>query len=230
MANGALAVKNTHGVAFKSAAAGFAKFFLMAVEIFFKSFVIFCSAFGAADGVDLKLNAFDLELVKNLADHCDHFSICSGRSGTDKFRTELVEFTKTACLGFFITEAAGKIACFYRKSTVEKSVFDKSAHASCGTFRAKGDGTFTFIKEGVHFLLNNVGGIANASCKKFGVFEGGETDFLKAEKFGNLHGSFFNMLPFCALFRKNILGSSGRFSKNSHKNYLLYNFDYNNRK
>jgi hypothetical protein len=38
------------------------------------------------------------------------------------------------------------------------------------------------------------------------------------------------VLPFCALFGKNVLGSSGRFSKNSHKNYLLYNSDYNNQK
>ena len=141
-----------------------------------------------------------------------------------------MEFTESSCLGFFITEAACEIACFYRKSAVEKSVFNKGSHAACSSFRTKGDGTFTFIEEGVHLFLNNVGGIAYASCEKFGMFKGGEADFLESEKFRNLHGSFFNMLPFCALFRKNVLGSSGRLCKNSHINYLLYNFDYNNRK
>ena len=224
MADGAFAVEDSHGVALKPFAAGFAKFLFVAAEIFLKRLVIFCSAFRTADGVDFELDAFDLELVKNLADHCDHFSIRSGRSSADKFRTELMEFAESSCLGFFITEAAGEIACLHRKSTVEKSVLNKGAHASCGSLRTESDGALAFIEESVHLLLNNVGGIADTSCKEFGMFKGGEADFPETESFRNPHGSFFDVLPFCALFRKNVLGSPGCFCKNSHKNtsYIIW--------
>ena len=212
------AVKNPHGVAVKTTAAGVAKPVLAAAEIRLQRLVVLFAAGGAADGVDFKDQVLNSKLVKNAADHGNHFGVRRGRSRAEQLRAELVEFAKAPRLGLFVAEAACKIADLHRQRARKHAVLNKGAHGAGGSLRPKSYGALALILKGVHFLLHDVGAVAHAAGKKLRVLKGRKANFFEAVKRSGLKGGFFNILPFSALLRKHILGAPGRFCNNCHKN------------
>ena len=166
--------------------------------------MIFCTAGRTADRINLKMNAVKLKSVDYGACKADKLCIGNRVLCTVLLNTELVELTKSACLRLFITIARNKVACLNRKSFVFKSVFKNGSCRTGCTLGAKRYAFAALCVECVHFFLNNIGCLTNATGKKLCVLKHGSSDFSETVGASLLTHNLFNKLPFVAFLRKNI--------------------------
>ena len=102
-----------------------------------------------------------------------------------------MEFSETACLRLLISVAAEHVAELLRQRLVEESVLKKSPDSARRSFRAQCYRSSAFVIESIHFFLNHIRSLADASLKKLGVFKYGGSYLLEAERSGNIKQSIF---------------------------------------
>ena len=203
-ANRGLAIKNTHRVAVKSVKTGCAKLVLFTAEISFKCLVIFCSAGGTTDRVYLQRKIFNTKSAKNAFSKGNNLCVCGRLGGAKAFNSKLMKFTKAACLSLFIAVATANVTNLKGQCAVHKTVFNSASNNTCSKFGTKGNASSALVVKGIHFLLNNVGSISNASFKYLGVFENRHPYFFKAVKSCGIKHKLFYKLPFIAVLRQKV--------------------------
>ena len=130
-----------------------------------------------------------------------------------------MELSEAACLGLLITEAGGHIEDLEGQCIVEQTMLDQSADSACGTLGLEGDGAVAFILEGIHFLLDDVGSIADSAVKEFGMLKGRRTDLLITEVCCFLGSDGLDILPFIAVCRQDVLRTAGSAGKKCHNKH-----------
>ena len=134
-----------------------------------------------SDRIEVKLHVLESEAAKNRICKCDCGSICGRTLGAECLGTELEELAASARLGLLMTEAGDDIVILKRHRIGALSVLDYSSGNGCRALGTKRDrAVLLSVCECVHFLLHNVGGVANASYKKLGILKGGCADFAVA--------------------------------------------------
>ena len=170
----------------------------------------FCTASGAADGVEFKRQILHTQAVKNRFCQADYFCICNRSFCAEHFYTKLVEFTQTACLRLFIAIAGSQVIQLNRKAFVVQCMLQHCTDSARGSFGTKGDGTAAFIIKGIHLFFYHVGGIAHAAQEQLGMLKHGRTDLAKTMNCSFAAHHVFNDLPVAALRREKILCALGR--------------------
>ena len=162
----------------------------------------FSTAGWAADWIYFKADIFNSKIIKNGFGKADDFCIGKRGCSTEAFNTELMKFTKPACLWLFIAIAGGQIANLLRQCFVAKSAFKKGSCCTCCSFGAKCNVSAAFIIKGIHFLLNNIRCVAHTALEKLGMFKNRGSYFLKAVFFCNIKNGCFNILILCTSLGK----------------------------
>src|SRR4051794_5664781 len=78
-------------------------------------------------------------------------------------------------------------------------MLDRGTDNPGGAFGAKGDRPLSTIFKGVHLLVDDVAGLADAAVKEFGVLKDRRPDFGEMVKARHLARDAFDGLPFAAL-------------------------------
>lgn len=108
----------------------------------------------------------------------------------------------------------------------KKLVFKEHAHSARRALRLQRYGTVSLIGKGIHFLLHNVRSVANAAGKKLRMLQHRRAGFAVAEFRASAAHKLFDILPFVAFLRGNVLHALRRL--NLHNTPLSY-FPYKNR-
>jgi hypothetical protein len=110
-------------------------------------------------------------------EHGDDFSIDHGISYTKDLRIDLIELPVSAFLGPFVPEhGPHEVELGHRIEGVEL-VFQIGPRQRGRGFRPERQRIAAPIGEGIHFLFDNIRGFADATGKKLGPFDDGDTHF-----------------------------------------------------
>ncbi len=110
----------------------------------------------------------------------DQLGIDGRAGGAERFAAELVEFAVAALLDIFVAESRDVVEQADRRGPGSHAVFEVAADDAGGAFGTQGQAAAALVQEGVHFLLDDVGGVADAALEKIGLFKSRDADFLVA--------------------------------------------------
>ena len=138
------------------------------------------AGFGVAEGVDFEGDAVrDAEGVEHVVAEGDDFGVGERLGGADEFGADLVELAVATLLRALVAEHGAGVEDFLREALGE-AVGDEGAADAGGAFRAKGDAVAAAVLEGVHFLGDDVGSVAEGAGEDAGFFEDGGGPFVEA--------------------------------------------------
>ena len=136
--------------------------------------------------------------------------MAAGRAGrAEHLDAELVVFAEPPRLRLFIAEDRRDIVDFERQRAGVEAVFNDAADDGGRPLGTQRDRAAALILKGIHFLLDDVGRVADAAQEKLGVFKGGKANFREAEVCGAAAEDAFQILPVVARRRQNVLGAFG---------------------
>jgi hypothetical protein len=92
---------------------------------------------------------------------------------TSRSTAGLVELAVTSGLGSFVAEGRADGVELHRSRPGVHVVFDVGSHDAGGELRSQGQFPPAAVGEGVHLLLHNVGGLADAAHEEGGLLEKG---------------------------------------------------------
>ena len=217
------AVQYAEGVLFKAAFAGLAEAVVVAPEVLLEAFIIFWTAFGAAYAVDIYAEALYAHPVQHRHGKLYALGIYACPGSAVYLHAKLMMLPETARLGLIITEhGAVEIVHLGGLGVVEKAVLDEHTACARSALRLKGNGAAALVVKGVHFLLNDVGGVAHAPEEKLGMLYNRSTHFVKAKLIAHLARYFLDILPLVALGRYNVLCALGRLNCHDSPHILNY--------
>ena len=202
-------------ILFKPFAAGVAKASLLFGIVIHKRCSEIRSALLAADGIEVKLNVFKPEPFENRGGKRNCGCIRGRALRAEHLSAELEELAASACLRLFVPEAGDYIIILKRHRVGAFTVFNNSScNRGCSLGAKRNRAVFLSVAEGIHFLLNNVRRVTDASDEKLGVFKRGRADFSVSV--------FFSLLTHNPLY----ISEKGRFVwKNIHCAFnFLYHF------
>ena len=96
---------------------------------------------------------------------------------------------------------------------VEQAVLQKGAGHARRALGAQGDGALSVVLEGIHLLLDHVGGLAHGAVEQLGVLEHGSADLAEPEIARDLGQRIFQIPDPVALVRQDIGGASRRLGQ-----------------
>ena len=101
--------------------------------------------------------------------HDDDLGIHIGAGETDGFQVDLVELTVARLLGALVTKHRAGTPQFLLP-VVKQAVTEAGPNHAGGCLRTKGHAVTASVREGVHFLLDDIGGFADGPAEQFGAF------------------------------------------------------------
>ena len=107
-----------------------------------------------------------------------------------------MKFPHSARLRFFRTEAGQCVRQLDRQRTIDQSAFNHRTVDTGGTFRTKCEFPPALVGKGIHFLLYDIGGIANRTDEETLVLKSGDTNLTKPVKPCSIQEQSFHKLPF----------------------------------
>ena len=122
----------------------------------------------------------ELQAVKD-ARARDHLRVSGKILCAVALHTELMELPESARLRLFIAIAGGQIIRLDGQGIVVQPMLEECPRRTGCSLGTQGDAVAALGQEGVHLLLHDIGGIADAALKKVGVLEHRRPHFLIAE-------------------------------------------------
>ena len=147
------------------------------------------------------------EAVEHRLRQTDDLGVGDGRLGAVFLDAELVELSESARLRFFVAVAGDKVARLDGQPLVVERVLQHGARRAGSALGAQGDAFAALGVEGVHFFLNDVGGLTDAAREQLGVLKHRRADLAEAVGAALLAHDIFNELPAVALLGQHVLGS-----------------------
>ncbi len=92
-----------------------------------------------------------------------------------------MELTIASFLNIFIAIGCNLIEKLDGLGQGAHPMFDITSDNTCCALRAQGNASVALVLEGVHLLLDNIGGIAYPALKELSMFKDRNTDFLVAK-------------------------------------------------
>ena len=127
-----------------------------------------------------------------------------------------MELAQTALLGLLVAVAGGEIVELDGQAVVVDAVLEHGARRARGAFGAQGYGAASLVEEGVHFLLDDVGGVADAALEELRVLKDGSAHLAKAMQGGFAAHDGLDDLPLYGFLGKNVLGPARGLGDNCH--------------
>ena len=135
-------------------------------------------ALAVAKAVDLQLQILHAAAAIEIHLKQDALDVLLRLGDAEGFDAELVVLAEPARLRALVAEVRADVEDLRpRALVVEQAAFDHRADDAGGAFGAKGDRSVAAVVEGVHFLVDDVAGFADAAVKQFGVLEDRRADF-----------------------------------------------------
>ena len=211
VALGVLAVEDTQGVFLQSPEAGLTEAGFLAFKVGPQRRVVFLAAGGAADGVDLQRDVLNAQDAEEVVDKGDNFRVGRRGSGAKQLHAQLMEFAHPSCLRFFSPEAGKGIRQLDRQHAVNQPALDDCAVDAGGAFGPQREVSAALVGEGVHFLLDDVGGVADRTDKQPLVLKGRNPNLTKAVQLRRIDEKPLDKLPFVAFGREHVRRALDRF-------------------
>ena len=204
-----LAVKDTQGAAVKAALAVLAQFLQMRTEIVLQEGAVLRAAFRAADGIDLEFKVLEAKPFEDRNSKQDGFRIHHRGRGAHRFDAKLMELSHAASLGTVVPEHGSDIEDLQRHRFSIEFIFDEGTYDSSRIFGTKRNASATAVVERIHFLINNVRTVTDASLEEFRMLEDWRADFLIVEFAANVAQDGFDIPPAIDRAGQDVLGTTG---------------------
>ena len=211
-----LTVEYAHRVALEPAAACVAQLVLPRGKILAQRRVVVFTAIRAADRVYFEPEARHAELTEYHRSERYHLGVRRRVGAAEHLRAELVELAQAARLRSLAAEAGYQVVEPQRHRSVVKPVLKQRAHYRGGTLWSERNAAAAAVLECIHFLLHDVGRLADAAAEQLGVFKGGEAYFPEAAPRRAVPDDFFRILPDRRFLRQYVRRSARRFNLIAH--------------
>ena len=172
--------------------------------------VVFAALF-AADRVDFEGDVPDAEEAEELVHKGDDLGVGRRGKGAEQLHPQLVEFPHPPRLGLFRPEAGDRVGQLDRQRAVNQPVFDDRPVDAGGPFRPEGEFPPALVGEGVHLLLDDVGGVADRADEEPLVLESRDADLPEAVLLGGIEELPLDKLPLIAVRREDVGSAFDRF-------------------
>src|SRR5690606_23279803 len=136
------------------------------------------------------------------------------------FHADLMELAITSFLRLLVAEHRAGIPQFLHLATTGQTMLKHGAHATGSAFGAQGQGFFVTVEEGIHFLVDHVGTLANTASEQLGVLDDGQTDFLVAVAIEQADQRIFQVAPGRRLLRQDIVHATNGLQGLAHRESL----------
>ncbi|MNE43981.1 hypothetical protein D3C80_1381860 [compost metagenome] len=135
------------------------------------------TGFAGAQAVELELDRVtDAQLAPEAPGQHDQLGVDVRTVEVEDFDTNLVELAITAFLWALVAEHLADVPELLHLATTGDAVFEHSAHAGGGAFRAQGQGVAVTIIEGVHLFFDDVGDFTDRALEQLGELDDRRTD------------------------------------------------------
>ena len=164
-------------------------------------------------------NLVDAEALEEGIRQRNDLRIRRRRRRAENLNAELMMLSQTSLLDVLIAVVRHDVVSLERQSLGVQGVFQIRTRGGCRALRAQGDGASALVLKGVHFLLHDVRGIADAAVEQLGVLEVRETDLAETILVRDLPEHALYILPFINLGRDDVLGALRGLDKVCHVSF-----------
>ena len=169
-----LAVENAERIAVQPVAAGGAKRVYVLFEVSDKRLAEARTAIAAAHRIDMQADGSQPQRRKHPVSERYRLGVRRGQGRSEQLGSELEKLTGASRLGLFVTEKVCNVIQLQRHRSGAQSVFDNAAGDARRALRTERKRSSVAVGKGVHLLLNDVRGVADAAVEQLGLLKGGE--------------------------------------------------------
>jgi hypothetical protein len=156
----------------------------------------------------MQLQGWQPQLAQEGHEHGQDFGVNDRAGFTDGFHIELIKLTKTSGLGAFIAEHRADTVKLHEAWLLIQLVLDVGPADASGGLRAQRELFAPLIFEGVHLLLDDVGGLTDGAREQVGRLEDRRFDLRIAIALKDLARHALDKLPLLDLAGEDIFDPS----------------------
>jgi hypothetical protein len=146
-----------------------------------------------------------VQLFQEDQEHVNNFSVNLGVIHGKNFHVDLVELPITSFLWPFMSEHRPDGVKLAHSRLQMQLVLDECPNHRGGGLGAQGEKLAVAVREGVHFLFDNIGALPYTARKKLGLFKNGYTYLLIAEVGEDSSRHRFDPLPLSNIIGQDIV-------------------------
>ena len=165
------------------------------------------AAVAIAERVEVQRDALDPQFLQKLVGHRQQFDICLWFPRADDLGVDLVELAIAALLRTLVAEQRPMRRDLERRMLLP-AVRQKSARDPGSEFGPQRQAFPAAIVEGVHFLADDIGRLADRTAEHFGFLEHGHFDAAKAIELAHAFEGFDDEGEGFRIGAENVLGSA----------------------
>ena len=144
-------------------------------KIVLQRFPVIGAAVRCSEGIEFQARTIETQPLPDSRRHDDDLGIHFGAGEADGLQVDLVELSVTRLLGALVTKhRAGTPQLLL--PVVKQAVTEAGPNHARGCLRAKGHAVAASVREGVHFLLDDIGGFADGPAEQFGALHDRKPD------------------------------------------------------
>ena len=163
------------------------------------------AALGAAQGIDLQLRFVQPDLAKELHQHVQYLGIGQRVVHAGDLGADLVKLAVAPLLGALVAEHGAQVVQLGHRVLGVELVLDEGPHDPGGSLGSQGDGILTLVDEGVHLLLDDVGGVTDGAAEQFGLLHDRHADLGETVQFEDPPRGLLDVLPSAGFCRQDII-------------------------
>ena len=199
-----LAVEDTQRVALQAPLAVFIQFFPARLQIGHQRRAIGLARRAAANGIELQGHAAgQAQLAPDAGAEQDDFGIHVRAGNAKGLHTDLVKLPLAALLRALVAKHRARVP--QPPGYAQQVLLDRRAHATGGPLRAQGETVAVAILETVHFLLDNVGDLADGALEQPRGFHQWQAYLPVAVSAQHATHGLLQVLPVGCLIRQDIV-------------------------
>ena len=160
-----------------------------------------------AEGIDLQPQARDPQTPPQPRAERDELRIHIGARAADRFHVHLPELPVAAGLRRLVAEHRPQTPQLVTLSA-QQAVGNQRAHDAGGGFGAQREAVATAVGEGIHFLADHVGVLADGALEELGVLNDWHANLFVAVGAEQLARARFEVLPGADLGRQHVVHSA----------------------
>ena len=174
----ALAVEDAQRVSVEAALAGVAELVVARAQVALERLAVDGAALGAADRVEYYLKVGKSEPAVELHREVYDLEVYEGVLSAERLDVELHELAVASLLRALVAEHRADAPELRGLRALVHLVLEVGADHRGGELRTERDAAAALVREGVHFLFDDVGRLADSAAEELRMLEDGEINFL----------------------------------------------------
>ena len=171
----------------------------------------------AAQRAEAQAQAADVELAQEGVQEDDQLGVHRGIVGADGLGPDLPELPEAPGLRLLLAVVAAQVPELHRLGQRVHAVLEVGAADGRGALRAQGQRAPAGVLEGVHLLLDDVGGLADPAGEELGGLEGRRLDAPVAGRLEDLARGGLQARPRGGLIGQHVVRAARRLGLLTHR-------------